>query len=451
MQKPLSKDPEHLGTWQDKLIPYDFLLEKSRETGFIKRFRKLNPVYLLYVLIFGISSHGRPTFEEIYRRYVDFDVNPKFSTSITVQSFKKRFDQNMVNFLSFLLEHYINVMISECPARFKNQALRFKDILIQDSSIIRLSKKLFEASPGARSNNNAAGLKIHAVYSAHAHSVKTIQITGERIHDSKMLRIGRDVKNVLIINDLGYYSLKIFTRIKYYGGFFVSRLKTNAKPKVVSVVSGKISKKLKLSIEEDNSPFLSDFLEHAKKTGIYDLVCSFEIEKGQRKKNINSITENFRVICFWNPKTLTWHTYITNLSVDKFHPDEIYELYKYRWIIELLFKELKGDYDLGKLLLGNLSLAYVHIYSMLIRLVISRNLYAWILSAIDPDKREKYGPLLWSKVFAEKCHEFLSILHQHLFGKEDVCERWIRLESSLRHLGKSRHNKPRLSQKFSTP
>ncbi|QXO93539.1 hypothetical protein KSK55_09115 [Methanospirillum purgamenti] len=58
MQKPLPNDPEHLGTWQDKLLPYDFLFEKSRETGFVKRFRKINPVYLLYVLIFGVSSHG---------------------------------------------------------------------------------------------------------------------------------------------------------------------------------------------------------------------------------------------------------------------------------------------------------------------------------------------------------------------------------------------------------
>lgn len=448
MQKPLSKDPVHLGTWQDKLVPYDFILEKSRETGFVKRFRKLDPVYLLYVLIFGISNHERPTFEEIYRRYIDFDTNPKFSRSITIQSFKKRFDQNMVKFLSFLLSHYIEVMISECPARLKNQAIRFKDILIQDSSIIRLCQKLANECPAARSRKNAAGLKVHAVYSAHAHSVKTIEITGERIHDSKMLRIGRDVKNVLIINDLGYYSLKIFTKIKYYGGFFVSRLKTNAKPLVVSVVSGQISKKLKQSIESNNYPELSDFLKLIPKKGIYDLQCSFEVEKGQQRGNKCPIIENFRVICFWNPETLIWHIYITNLSADSFSPDEVYELYKYRWIIELLFKELKGDYDLGKLLLGNVSLAHAHIYSMLIRLIVSRNLYAWILSAIEPDKREKYGPLLWSKVFAEKCHEFLSILHQHLFGKEDVHERWIRLENSLRCLAKSRHNKPRLSQKF---
>lgn len=448
METPLSNDPKHLGTWQDKLMPYDFLLDKARETGFLKRFRKLNPAYLIIILIFGISSHSRPTFEEIYRRYIDFDANPKFSSSITIQSFKKRFDQNLVKFLSFLLSHYIDVMISECPARFKNQVIRFKDILIQDSSIIRISQKLADEYPAARSRCNAAGLKIHAVLSAHAHSVKTIEITGERIHDSKMLRIGSDIKNVLIITDLGYYSLKIFTKIKYYGGFFVSRLKTNAKPKVVSVMSGKVSKKLKLSLENGNYPDLPEFLTHIPKNGIYDLECLFEVEKEQTRSNKPSIIESFRVICFWNSQSLTWHIYITNLSKEYFTPDEVYELYKYRWIIELLFKELKGDYDLGKLILGNPSLAYIHIYSMLIRMIVSRNLYTWILSAIDPEKREKYGPLLWSKVFAEKSHEFLSILFQQFFGNEDVSERWSQLEKSLRQAAKSRHDKPRLSQKF---
>lgn len=448
MENPPSKNPEHLGTWQDKVLPYDFLLEKSRETGFVKRFRKLNPVYLSYILIFGISSHRRPTFEEIYRRYIDFDANPKFLKSITIQSFKKRFNQSMVNFLSFLLEHYINEMILECPAKLKNQAIRFKDILIQDSSIIRLSQKLAGDYPAARSRDNAAGLKIHAVYSARAHSVKTIEITGERVHDSKMLRIGREIKDVLIINDLGYYSLKVFSQINLYQGFFVSRVKTNATPQVVTVVSGKISKNLKNSLDNEVHPILSDFLKHVPKKGIYDLVCSFEIEKAQNRTNKIPIIEDYRVVCFWNEKSSTWHVYMTNLPADKFNPDEIYELYKYRWIIELLFKELKSDYDLGNLFLGNSPLAYIHIYSMLIRLIISRNLYSWILSKIEPDEREKYGPILWSKVFAEKSNEFLSILHQNLFGNKDVLERWNGLEKSLRHLAKSRHEKPRLSQRF---
>jgi IS4 transposase len=450
MQPPLKTSPTLLEAWQDKLLPYNFLLEKARETKFVKRFRKLDPVYLIYVLIFGSSSHIRPTFEEIYRRYVDFDDNPKFSDSMTIQSFKKRFDQNMVNFLSSLLDHYINQMISDCPARLKSHAKRFKDILIQDSSIIRLSQKLVSEFPAARSRDNAAGLKIHAVYSARAHSVTTIEITGERTHDSRMIRIGSDIKNVLLINDLGYYSLKTFILIKNYGGFFVSRLKTNAKPRVLSVVAGQVSKTMKQSILDNTCPYLSDFLEQAPKIGIYDLECSFEIQKEKKRSNKPSVMEKFRVICFWNEKTVRWHTYVTNLSAEQFAPDEIYQLYKYRWVIELLFKELKGDYDLGELLLGNSAMAYIHIYSMLIRMIVSRNLYTWILSTVEPDTREKYGPLLWSKVFAEKCHEFLSILHQHLFGKSDVRERWAKLEWSLRHLAKSRHKHPRLSQAYTT-
>lgn len=448
MDNTPTQSPTLLGAWQDKLLSPDFLLEKARETQFVQRFRKLNPVYLIYVLIFGNSSHIRPTFEEMHRRYVDFDDNPKFSEGITIQSFKKRFDQNMVNFLSYLLDYYINQMISDSPARLKSHAERFKDILIQDSSIIRLSKKLKGEFPAARSRDNAAGLKIHAVYSARAHSVSSIEITGERTHDSKMIRIGNEIKNVLFINDLGYYSLKLFTSIKNNGGFFVSRLKSNAKPSVVSVVTGQVSEMMNQSILNNTSPDIFRFLEHVPKKGIYDLECSFEVEKERKRRKKPAVVEIFRVVCFWNEQTLRWHTYVTNLPVEQFAPEDIYQLYKYRWIIELLFKELKGDYDLGELLLGNSSLAYIHIYSMLIRMIVSRHLYTCILSTVKPDTRDKYGPLLWSKVFAEKCHEFLSILHEHLFGKNDVRDRWKTLERSLRQLAKSRHGKPRLGQVY---
>jgi IS4 transposase len=450
MKRPLKHSPTPLEAWQAHLLCPALIFELAHETSFVQRLRKLDPVCLIYVLIFGNSSHKRPTFEEIHRRYLDFDDNLTFLNGITIQSFKKRFNQNMVDFLASLLDYYINQMISDCPARLKGHAEQFKDILIQDSSIIRISKKLAGKFPAARSRDNAAGLKIHAVYSACAHSIKSIRITGERTHDSQMIQIGTDINNVLFINDLGYYSVPIFTWIKNHGGFFVSRLKTNVTPHVISVVAGQVSKTMNQSIFDSKGPCIADFLKQAPKEGIYDLECSFEVTKEKKRSNIPAVVELFRVVCFWNEQTARWHTYVTNLPVEQFAPEDIYQLYKYRWIIELLFKELKGDYDLGELLLGNPSLAYIHIYSMLIRMIISRNLYAWILSTVEPDKQEQYGPLLWSKVFAEKCHEFLSILHQHWFGEEDVRERWMKLEESLRHLAKSRHNNPRLSQKYTT-
>jgi len=121
-------------SWHSQLMPYDFILEIARDTGFLRRLRKLNPAYLLFVLVFGVSCHTKPTFEEIFRRYINFDDNPKYEKRISIQSFKKRFDQNMVDFLSCLLSYYMRVMISESPARLKGSVDEFKDILLQDSS-----------------------------------------------------------------------------------------------------------------------------------------------------------------------------------------------------------------------------------------------------------------------------------------------------------------------------
>ena len=80
-------------------------------------------------------------------------------------------------------------------------------------------------------------LKIHAVYSTVYHSIQSIVITTERTHDGKKLQIGPEVQNTLLINDLGYYSLKTFSKIHNFGGFFISRVKSNAIPEVNSILS----------------------------------------------------------------------------------------------------------------------------------------------------------------------------------------------------------------------
>ena len=192
-----------------------------------------------------------------------------------------------------------------------------------------------------------------------------------------------------------------------------------------------------------------DFLDRMPKKGVFDLTCSFHIGDERINKVKTPILQDFRVICAWNPLAKKWHLYITNLSKEIFSADDIHELYRFRWVIELIFKELKGDYDLGKMLLGNEPMAFIHIYSMLLRFIISRDLFTWIVSSTRKNDKRKYTPMLWSKVFSEKGLEFLSILNQNLFGTGNVKKRWDKLERSLRHLGKSRNNNETLTLKFS--
>jgi len=340
-----------------------------------------------------------------------------------------------VKFLHEMLDYYIDLTCLDCSAKLKGSLQNLKDILIQDSSIIRVSAKLKKVWPAQRSNGAAAGLKIHAVYSAISHSLKSIEISGEREHDSKMLKIDPNVKDLLFIFDLGYYSNSTFAKIKHYGGFFVSRLKKNATPNVNKILSA--SSQVKKQFQKGMP--LNDFLKKCPKTDKIDILCTFKTRFNPDGGKIKTIYMNFRVVCFWNEDASIWHTYVTNLPKKAYSTDEIYQLYRYRWIIELLFKELKGDYDLGNLHLAKRNLTYAHIYSMLIRLVISRNLYKFCVHEVEEEDRIRYGPQLWPKVFTEKAHEFLSILNQDIVGNGDVIGRWDKLELSLRHLTKSRH------------
>ncbi len=61
MKDPSSKGQKNLKSWFASKFTYDFIEKVARDTGFLQRKRKLDPVYLLFVLIFGISIHQKPT------------------------------------------------------------------------------------------------------------------------------------------------------------------------------------------------------------------------------------------------------------------------------------------------------------------------------------------------------------------------------------------------------
>jgi IS4 transposase len=62
-----------------------------------------------------------------------------------------------------------------------------------------------------------------------------VALYAERTNDLKTLRIGPWIKDRILLIDLGFYKYQVFTRIKENGGYFVSRLKSNANPLILEV------------------------------------------------------------------------------------------------------------------------------------------------------------------------------------------------------------------------
>jgi IS4 transposase len=83
-------------------------------------------------------------------------------------------------------------------------------------------------------------------------------------------------------------------------------------------------------------------------------------------------TKRFRVVGVRNEDADNYHLYITNLPREEFSPEEISLLYRARWEVELLFRELKSQYGLGNFETGKEEIVRIQVLAALLTLVVSR-------------------------------------------------------------------------------
>lgn len=424
-----------LKNWLEGLLPPELIEKHARASGFLVRKRKIDPVCFVFMLLFGLSIHAQPTMHEIHRRYVRFHEIKIFS-----QSLRKRFSSKSVEFLRLILLDCIDQCAAVSSARLTERYRQFKTIFIQDSSVVRLHAKLADRYPATRSKKVAAGVKISLLYNAVLHGPHSLSIVPERTHDVKTLRIGNWVKGTLLLMDLGYYKHWLFAKILDNGGSFVVRLKQSVSPTVVSLNWSKYPLKEKIP----KGITLRELLKNLPQEGIYDFNVNIPFYRRTYKKRRTKELMELRVVCIWNEEKAKWHIYLTNLANEQFSAEEIYQLYRFRWEIELLFKEMKSDYQLGKLLSSKDPIAMTHIYAAIIRTVISKCIYKNMILCDEATERQQYSPHLWGRVFTEFISELLNLMRIDYFGQGDTTAEWNRSFRTLQSLSKKSWSRPTL-------
>jgi putative transposase len=184
----------------------------------------------------------------------------------------------------------------------------FSDVFIQDSTIIRLNKILADKWPAARSKTVAAGVKVSMLVSAKANGPKSVSIIPERTNDIKTLRIGSWIRDRIILIDLGFYKYALFSKIQNQGGYFVSRMKSNANPLILCLNRGcnldgrKIKgKKLAEVLKDLNGEELDSKIE----------IKYYKTKTGEQREQI---LEEFRLVAIYKEEDEKYHVYITNIS-----------------------------------------------------------------------------------------------------------------------------------------
>lgn len=377
----------------------EWLRDTATKVGYVQRNRKIDPVTFFWVVVLGFGVGVQRTLASLRRAYETASAE-----TLVPSSFYDRFNKNLIAFLKECLAHGIAELTSHTSLTLSDKLAGFKDLIVADGTIIRLHDRLAEQFPGARGK---AELKIHTATGITGNT-KSIAIYSGKTADIKTMRIGSWVKDNILLFDLGYFKYELFSKIRGNGGYFVSRLKQSANPTIVSVLRAHRGNTIDLTGKK-----LKDILPRLKREVIdVEVEVSFKggaskarktekdgtFEVYQPKGNTPKVKETFRLVGILNGESKMYHFYLTNITLGQLPAEDVALLYRSRWSIELVFKELKRLYQLDVISSGAPAVVESLVLVAMLTLVVSHRLLNH-MRLLAPEKSARFTPLRWAESF----------------------------------------------------
>jgi IS4 transposase len=317
-----------------RAFPSDELRERARATNLVERERKFDIVALFYTLTFGFAAGSDRSLQAFLERYVEMADCDELSYA----SFHDWFEPGFVALLREILDDAIE-NLDTGRADLNGRLERFRDVLIADATIVSLYQDA--ADVYAATGDDRAELKLHLTESLSTGLPTRFRTTDGTTHDRSQLPTGEWVADALILLDLGFYDFWLFDRIDQNDGWFVSRVKDNANFEIVEELRTWRGNSIPLEGES-----LQDILDDLQRQEIdVRITLSFERKRGSGA----SATRTFRLVGLRNSTTGEYHLYLTNLAREGYSAPDIAQLYRARWEVELLFKELKSRFGLDEI------------------------------------------------------------------------------------------------------
>ena len=202
----------------------------AQDAGLVQRHRKVTAVDLFWTLVLGFGGAGVRMLAGLRRAYVT-----STGITLTASAFYKRFTPRLTALLRSVLGE-IAAAAQVADTRLQGILRSFKDVLIVDSTLVKLHDLLEKEFPGTRKNSAKASAKLSIVMSVKSQGPHSVKVTSGRRNDRRVLQVGRWVADRLMLLDLGYFHYQLFDCIDRNKGWFVTRLKDNANPLITRLL-----------------------------------------------------------------------------------------------------------------------------------------------------------------------------------------------------------------------
>ena len=342
---------------------------------------KLKAITFVYAMTIGLLEGHEITLNVLgnfCRKYQGQELE------ITKQALHQRMEKG-----ELLMNGLFNVFLNETKDKFKvleniEVLKQFSDIEITDGTTVSLPDKLAGKFKGLGGTNAKAAFKMQTTYSVLKRTFSNLKIydasTNDTVHNAEIIK--ELEPNKLYINDLGYFDKEYFSEIDKKNAYFLSRIKSNStfyKYDDIKKDYEKLDWKdiLKSSKNEvDTMVFMKLKSGEMKEVRLVGLRLP-EDKINEKRRKINKKQQSSGETMKEREKLMfDWNLMITNVSADKLDPDTLYELYRLRWVIELIFKGLKSSIDFDKVGQAGGSYLMCLLYGKMIIALLCMDIYA---------------------------------------------------------------------------
>jgi hypothetical protein len=236
-----------------------------------------------------------------------------------------------------LVRKYIGII---SDSRLKGLSIR--NLKIIDSTSIRLFSDVLQGvgrNPldGAKKKG---GIKVHTLMDAFSGVAEFVRITAAKVHDRKFLHHLKLQPNSWIVFDKGYNLYSQFAKWTGQKIWFVTRMKDNAVYHVCKVLKDNSKRRINKGLIREQ------YVTIGYKDGKGD-------EQRLKLRRITFMAEDGRI-----------YTFITNNFT--LAATQIATIYKNRWAIELLFKQIKQNFPIKYFWGANTNAIKTQVYAVLI-------------------------------------------------------------------------------------
>lgn len=378
-----------------KVFPDAEVQRLAKESGFVVRERKVKPVPFFWTLLLGFGTADGRSISSLRRSF-----SRSTGETLVPSAFYDRFNTKLVRMLKAAVVKALE-SFQLATGGLTEMASIFHDVFLTDGTVLKLLPGLKGIFPGTRTNSAPAAAKVHALISVKGKGKSTVGVTGERASELKKLKVGPWVRGSLLLFDLGYFCYPLFARICDNDGYFVSRLKEKANPLIVRV--HRVVRGNSIALEGCR---LQDVLGRLQRETL-DVEVEVEFKRRRYGGKSRGDRARYRLVAVRNVHTETYHCFLTNVPPDMLSAEQISGVYRARWAIELLFKELKSGYRMDQFTSEKREVVEALIYAAILSLVASRRLFGE-LTRREPTGRATVGR--WWRLFQSYAQDLLLIV-----------------------------------------